>query len=65
MLIISTLLNCCLDIIQSYDLENSIGFLLYKTAMAFRKALDLNGSDLWSMEDSYFLRRWTDSKRDR
>jgi hypothetical protein len=55
MLIISTLLNCWLDIIQSYDLENSIGFLLYKTAMAFRKALDLekDWSDLWSMEDSY------------
>ena len=53
MLIISTLLNCWLDIIQRYDLENSIGILLYKTAMAFRKALDLDGSDLWSMEDSY------------
>ena len=55
MLTISTLLNRWLDIIQSYDLENSIGFLLYKTAMAFRKALDLekDGSDLWSMEDSY------------
>ncbi len=26
---------------QSYDLENSVGFLLYKTTMAFRKALDL------------------------
>ena len=64
MLIINTLLNCWLDIIQSYDLENSIGFLLYKTAMAFRKALDLGGSDLRSMVDSYFLRRWTDSKRD-
>lgn len=38
---ISVLFSWCLDIIQSYDLENSIGFVLYRTAMAFRKALDL------------------------
>jgi MarR family transcriptional regulator for hemolysin len=34
------LLNWWLDIIRRYDLE-SIGFVLYRTAMAFRKALDL------------------------
>jgi len=38
---ISILLNWWLDIIRRYDLENSIGFVLYRTAMAFRKALDL------------------------
>ena len=38
---ISTLLNWWLDIIRRYDLENSIGFDWYITAMAFRKALDL------------------------
>jgi len=38
---ISILLNWWLDIIRRYDLENSVGFLLYRTAMAFRKALDL------------------------
>ena len=38
---ISVLLNWWLDIIRRYDLENSIGFVLYRTAMAFRKALDL------------------------
>ena len=37
---ISILLNWWLDIIRRYDLENSIGFVLYRTAMAFRKALD-------------------------
>lgn len=38
---ISILFSWCLDITKSYDLENSIGFILYRTAMAFRKALDL------------------------
>jgi MarR family transcriptional regulator for hemolysin len=38
---ISILLNWWLDIIRKYDIENSIGFVLYRTAMAFRKALDL------------------------
>jgi MarR family transcriptional regulator, transcriptional regulator for hemolysin len=35
------LISWCLEITKSYDLENSIGFMLYRTAMAFRKALDL------------------------
>ena len=38
---ISILISWCLDINKNYDMENSIGFMLYRTAMAFRKALDL------------------------
>jgi MarR family transcriptional regulator for hemolysin len=40
LLIISTLFSRWLNI-KNYDLENSIGFMLYRTAMAYRKALDL------------------------
>jgi hypothetical protein len=40
-LIIRVLLNWWLDIILSYDLENTIGYVLYRAATAFRKALDL------------------------
>ncbi len=34
------LFSWCLNI-KSYDLEKSVGFALYRTAMAYRKALDL------------------------